>query len=283
MQVLSSSFFVPKQALRKAALVGASALAMVLVAGQAKADNLVLNGSFEQTTPVPNTNSNTIGQMNFNIQATDWTVNPSPFAVTNNNVNSYIFLTTVAGVTTGTPGYYSTPLELWTVANGGNSVIVSSPDGGNFIAADGAFPTPQTATINQTINGLTPGKTYALSFDWAAAQQHNYFGATSEYWTVSLGGQTESTTMYSLPNHDFSGWMGDTMYFTATSSSEVLSFLAQGAPGESEPPFVLLDGVSLSSVTPEPGTLTLLLTGGMAGFGALSRRRWMIKGRKAAK
>jgi hypothetical protein len=48
-----------------------------------------------------------------------------------------------------------------------------------------------------------------------------------------------------------------TFTFTANGASDVLSFLAQGTPG-GEPPFALLDGVTLNSATPEPGTLTLI-------------------------
>jgi hypothetical protein len=294
MHSLSSSFFVPKQALRKAALVGASALAMVLVAGQAKANSLVINGSFEETSNGTNKQVAVVagtpyaGQSASFTTLTGWTVVPGPLAVTSNNVNSYIFAFTAAGTGTGATNYYSSPLELWTNTNGGKATITSSPDGGNFVGGDGAFPTngksnENIASLQQTITGLTVGQTYALSFDWAAAQQHGYFGATTEEWSVSLGGQTQDTPVYDLASQSFSGWMGDTMYFTATSSSELLSFLAQGTPSETEPPFVLLDGVALNNITPEPGTLTLLLTGGIAGFGALNRRRLMRKGRKAAK
>jgi PEP-CTERM motif len=55
--------------------------------------------------------------------------------------------------------------------------------------------------------------------------------------------------------------MYQTFDFTATSTSEVLSFFANGGP--QVPPFALLDGVTMNAV-PEPGTLPLL------AFGVLS-------------
>jgi hypothetical protein len=42
-----------------------------------------------------------------------------------------------------------------------------------------------------------------------------------------------------------------TMNFTADNTSDLLSFFAVGTPN-GEPPFVLLDGVSLNADTPEP-------------------------------
>lgn len=276
MNVNSSSSFVPKQALRKVALVGASALAMVLVAGPAKADNLVTDGNFTSNAGVDK-------QLSYNTSLTYWNVT-SP-----GNTYAYAFLYTTpgtAGATTadqaGTTGQFgsSKNVELWGSQNGGHNAITAPPGGGNFIAADAAL---ENATITQEITGLTVGKTYALTFDWAAAQQYNYYGSTTEYWQVSLGGQTEDTSTIALASQSFSGWDSVTLYFTATSTTELLSFVAEGGPSESQPPFDLLANVSLSSTTPEPGTLTLLLTGGMAGLGALSRRRLMLKARKAAK
>ena len=195
----------------------------------------------------------------------------------------YSFLFATSGGSTsadqgGANGQFGN-VQLWGTNNGGVDAITPSPDGGNFVASDGAF---QVQPIEQTINGLVVGDSYRVSFDWAAAQQYSYTGPTTDQWSVSLGGQTEDTPVIDLDSHSFSGWESESLVFTATSSSEVLSFLANGTPGSSEPPFALLDGVQLNQ-TPEPGTLTFLLTGGLAGFGALNRRRLMMKARKAAK
>ena len=77
----------------------------------------------------------------------------------------------------------------------------------------------------------------------------------------------------SIPSHGFSGWMYQSFSYTATSSSEVLSFFANGSPPV--PPFALLDGVTLNanSSIPEPGTITLMATGLMGVIGAVRRYR----------
>ena len=82
---------------------------------------------------------------------------------------------------------------------------------------------------------------------------------------------TQNTPSVALPSEGFSGWMRQTMDFTPTSATEVLSFLAVG--NLPFPPFALLDGVSLtSSAVPEPASCTILGFG-LAGLGGLARWR----------
>jgi hypothetical protein len=165
-------------------------------------------------------------------------------------------------------------LSLW-----GNNGFANSPDGGNFIGADGAY---QVGAITQTINGLTVGQSYALSFDWGGAQQNGFNGITTEQWKVSLGGQTDYTAVLTDPSKGFTGWRTTTFDFVATNASEVLSFLAIGTP-TGEPPFSLLDGVSLQAV-PEPSSwiflvgVALLATIGFGRRGGLRLRSAVASG-----
>jgi hypothetical protein len=129
-------------------------------------------------------------------------------------------------------------------ASGGSGSIAAGPAGGNFIAMDGAF---QTSAVKQTINGLTVGQVYVLKFYWAAAQQQSFTGATTENVTVTLGTQAFTTSTYNLASETFSGWMQQTFDYTATSTSETLSFLAAGTPN-GEPPFVLINGADLELI-----------------------------------
>jgi hypothetical protein len=133
----------------------------------------------------------------------------------------------------------------------------------------------QTSAMTQSISGLTPGDTYAVSFYWAASQQEGFNGDTSQFLSVSLGAQTQTTPTFLLPSHGFSGWMSQTYDYTATSGTETLSFLAGGSPAV--PPFTLLDGVSMNDITPtpEPGTLPLLFTGLMGGLTVLRSKKWL--------
>ena len=94
-----------------------------------------------------------------------------------------------------------------------------------------------------------------------------------EGWQVSLGGTTQSTTLVTNASHGFSGWRKQSFSYTATSSSELLSFLAQGGPGNG-PPFALLDGVTLNASVPDATSTLALLGAGSAVifFGRLRRR-----------
>jgi hypothetical protein len=180
---------------------------------------------------------------------------------------SFVFLpdSTVA------TGYYG-DLSLWSPVSSpasANGFTNASPTGGNFIGADGAYG---QADISQTINGLTAGHTYAVSFAWAGAQQSEYtaVNGTTEYWAVTFGGVTQDTQTIGVSNEGFSGWLDQTFDFVATSPSETLSFFATGTPS-GVPPFALLANVSVEDV-PEPASLAVLAAG-VAGLIGVARRR----------
>jgi hypothetical protein len=225
---------------------------------QATPVNLVTNGGFETTT-------NGAGQLGYNTTAAGWSTTGYNFVFAPNTADS-----------TGAVGSYGSTY-LWGPGKGANNGFTNSPTGGNFLAADGAY---EVGAITQTISGLVIGQTYTLTFDWAAAQQYGYSGATTEQWTASLGGQKFSTAVYSDANHGFSGWMSQSFTYTATSTTEVLAFLAAGTPN-GEPPFSLLDNVSLTANVPEPSTVALFV-GGLALLGGAMRLRRRPGSGKAA-
>ena len=143
-----------------------------------------------------------------------------------------------------------------------------SPSGGNFFGVDGdaTYGSP----LSQTISGLTIGKQYAVTFDWAATQLRNRSGATTNQFLVSLGSDTQATPVVDVASQGFDGWYKASFTYTATAGSEVLKFVANGTPS-GLPPFALLDGVSLTAV-PEPATWALML-GGLGVVGVAARRR----------
>jgi hypothetical protein len=232
---------------------GLFTVAMIGLVHSAQAGvELVVNGGFTQTSLTTSNSKMT-------------TTNVTGWSTT--GYNFVFFSASAATSPVGT-------LSLW----GGNGFI-DSPDGGNFIGADGAY---QVGAITQTINGLTVGQSYALSFDWGGAQQNGFTGVTTEQWAVSLGGQTDYTPVLTDPSHGFTGWTTTTFDFVATNASEVLSFLAIGTP-DGEPPFSLLDGVSLQAV-PEPSSwiflvgVALLATIGFGRRGGLRLRSAVASG-----
>jgi len=247
-----------------AALCGA---VVVGVCQQAAAQELIVNGNFTETNYIASRpGSMPGGQLNQYVIAYGWSNN-----IYSGSTHGYNFLyVTGTADTTGAYGVAGT-VKLWGSNNGGLSTLTAPPGGGNFIAADGVY---QQASIQQTVTGLTPGQEYILSFEWAAAQQSGFTGNTTEKWTVSLGNQSYTTATYSNPSHSFSGWMNQSYTFTASSGSEVLSFLAGGTPS-GEPPFSLLANVSMEaatpSATPEPttaeyGVLLLAVPFGVRAF-----------------
>lgn len=232
----------------------AAALLAMGAARQAQATSLVQNGSFE-TLLQPGVSAQ-FGAGYPSQQVTGWTTSGYNFVFLPGTADK-------AGAT-GSAG----ALSLWGPGNGSaNGLPASSPDGGNYIGADGAY---QVSAITQTITGLSPGSTAVVSFNWAGAQQYKFDGATTEQWIVGFGTDpTQATAVVQNANHGFTGWMQQTFSFAVTSTTAVLSFLARGTPG-GEPPFSLLDGVSLVQV-PEPATWAVLLSG--AGLAGLASRR----------
>jgi hypothetical protein len=241
-------------------------------AAWAAATNLVQNGSFALLTTQ---SSAEFGTTNNGYtpaqQISNWTTSGYNFvfvpntADTSGAVGQYNATATVAS-----PG-----LRLWGPNDGGVSTgttIAASPTGGNYIASDGAF---EVSAITQSVSGLVAGASYAVSFAWAAAQQYGFSGDTTDNWTVSLGtvsasNPAQTTPTVALPSNGFSAWMNQSMTFVATSSTELLSFLATGTPS-GQPPFALLANVSLTKI-PEPASLVMLLSGAGALF-AFGRRR----------
>ncbi len=247
--------------MRREILAAATTATLFLGTASAHAAaNLVVNGDFEQTSG---------GGVSDEVNAPNSTSSGTNLTGWTNTGYAYVFAPGTAD-TTGAPNReFGGPFNLWGPHNGSsNGLTATSPTGGNFFASDGAF---QTGTLSQTIGGLTVGNTYILTYWWAAAQQNQNTGATTENWTASFGAQSVTTTTVNNLSQGFVPWRLETDVFVATSTSQVLSFLAAGTPSGT-PPMSLLDGVALVNA-PEPAGYGVLLVGLLAlGAGRLARR-----------
>lgn len=232
-------------------LIVASTVCAAVAAPAFAAPNLVVNGGFEQSSYT----SNSQFGADFGGQGvTGWT------GLGGNHLQFYYFggtQTTVNAVNQfGDPQAFFRP-----------NFSTLSPQGGNFVALDG--DSDYAGSISQQISGLTVGSRYRLTFSWAASQLINRTGATTEQLVGNFGDSTFATGVVPVASEGFEGWFNEAFTFTATSSSQVLSFLSIGTPN-GLPPIAALDGVSLTAV-PEPATWGLMLAG-FAMVGVAARR-----------
>ncbi len=185
--------------------------------------------------------------------------------------------------TTGAAYQNHQPITLWGPGNGHNNGLTGPPTGGNFVALDGSYETgsgnhptgPDTSNYT-TLTGLTPGQAIDVSFYIAGAQFNTVAGATTDTLMVGLGSSADAAAYQAAPtitnaSQGFSPWEYETLSFTPTSTSEVLSFFNDGTPA-GNPPTILLADVSVTSV-PEPSSLLLFATG-LTGLGGMVRARF---------
>jgi hypothetical protein len=219
--------------------------------------NLVVDGTFD---------TDALGQLGFNTSSAGWTQNGDAN-------HSYDFILNGTSTSVGADGGIS-------MAN-----VVNSPQGGNYLGIDPVY-TPsggnQPAGVNwvsQTISGLSSGSTYTLSFYWAAAQQLGFSGTTTEGWNFSVGTSAGSVNNGAgLPSQTFAGWQTENFTFTASSTSELLKFVAEGGPSSGNPPFDLLDGVSITKNTvPDSSSTAGLLGLGVAAMGIAAGCRRFVR------
>ncbi|MBC7520583.1 MAG: PEPxxWA-CTERM sorting domain-containing protein [Sandarakinorhabdus sp.] len=235
----------------------------------AQAANLVVNGSFNNVTIANAGSQDRFGSDGY-VNLADDSGYLDGWIVKNHadiTAQAWYYPTGAADTNPAGGDWY----DGWAIhgpANGSDNGFGLSPDGGALVSIDGGGD--YRASLDQTLTGLTSGKTYEVKFYWAGAQQSCCGGTTTEQVQVGFGNSTQSTAVWNNPENGFSGWFSERFRFVADNSSQTLSFLAIGTP-YGQPPVVLLDGVSVAGV-PEPSSWVMLIAG-FGLVGATARRR----------
>lgn len=204
-------------------------------AGIASATEYVSNGGFESSMY-----TNSLALFGPNTPATDWSSD-----------GQWLMFCSGSGIAcdnSATYGYLAPP-------------VAPSPQGGNYIAIDGT--SGFDGILSQTIGGLKVGESLTLSFYMGTAQEccAGTDSTTTETVVATLGDQSYTTPTITTPGEGTSPWTLYTTTFTYDGVGDVLSFVNNGT---GEPPYALIDGVSLTGTiagTPEPSTWVSIIAG----------------------
>ena len=171
--------------------------------------------------------------------------------------------------------------------NGPFGMYNLSPDGGTFVrsfATDPLHPQfGQQEGIEQTLSALDVGGLYNVAFFQSSVNGINSitgepFSGAEGFWELLIDGVVVdgSTPLLPPPGTSLDNvWAFDTLQFSATSDSHLLTLRAQ-VPGSAPPntkTFMTIDGIS-GVLVPEPSSIM------MAAVGLISLVAWGWRRRK---
>lgn len=259
--------------MKKIIKIAALAATFAVVAPAQAGTNLLTNADFSEH-PNLESFSRDVG----GVIATGWTV----YGFGNGGIMEVIASADLDTMPNDNEGY-----SFWNSSNGGESTIPVPPNGAAYVLGQDSAP-ENDAYITQTLTGLTVGKTYSVTFDWAGVQLRTpdgslWNGATNESWQVNeggtydgagsqsfTGGTTQTTDVIQVDSHGFTGWEQASLSFVAGSSTEAFNLEAVSTSG-GLPPFALLANLDVTAV-PEPSSWAMMIVG-LGAMGVFARRR----------
>ena len=272
----------------KTKLLLSAASALMLLAYDVKATNLITNGNFTSTTLSGSnyfTGSNILTGWTVSTSTTNFVyfqaASPGGLDATISQGGGSTFTIYNNATSAGNPSGSNHAAASANVVNV-QALTTAAGITGNVIVADGG--SGDQSSFSTTVSGLTIGNSYTLTFEQAAGQQAGYgclglpnypnSACTTDQWAVTWGtggtAVTKTSALMTNPIGGFQNWNAVSMTFTATTTSELLTFLASGEPSGTYPPVALLANVQLSSGTPEPTSLAFMGLGLLA-LGVVTR------------
>ncbi len=166
--------------------------------------------------------------------------------------------------------FYALPGWVTTSGNGielQKNIVTQSQHGSNHVELDSHPHNASNSTMTQSINSLTVGADYLLTFSYKPRTNNNNDNGINVFWYDTVNDfDINMTAEYSInakkKNH--SSWQNHSILLTAQSESMDLSF---GSFGKQNGHGGLIDNVSLVAATsstsaiPEPSILVLLMIG----------------------
>ena len=230
----------------------------------AQAINLVTNGGFVPNTTIQSSNAS----KSYRIPST---TNQSAIPGWRLTSNVYTVLTPDAADISvsggGVFGLYTSPGQKVASADGSGWII--QMDG------DSRF----RSNMSQTLTGLTQGQEYIVGFYQAGGYVNDpsYNGPNSNQFQVTFGSTAKTGALMNMAFGEVvEPWSYQQLTFTASSASQLLSFVNVGGP-TGQPPIALLSGVSVQAVPWETDTLPLVGSTVLFGFGLWAKKKFAQK------